>query len=139
MTELGTPETIPTTRTPLLASLTNAHEKSISGQPSPDWTRYQEYLGYLKQHPEEIATSIQSAPRRSGSNHIDNLLAAIASKLADDARQPRPDWTHNVTPLAYAWFPEGTHDKLQHEMRTTPAQFSERGIWLGEENLWRRD
>jgi hypothetical protein len=48
----------------------------------------------------------------SGSALIDNLLAATAEKLADDAQIRRPAWTERLPPLYTPWTAPTTPRKL---------------------------
>jgi hypothetical protein len=120
----------------VLASLIDAWHASAYGD-EPDWTRFRALVDHLRFHPDEIAGAIALAPTQSGSARIDNLLAAIAEKLADDGGLTRPPWTAVVAPLDHAWSPVGTLRMREREMREAPRQFRARNIHVASDNVWR--
>lgn len=81
-----------------LASLALRWSRTTLGD-RPDWTRYRALLDTMTGDPDEAVRFIARKPVASGSAFIDNLLAAIAEKCADDAGHRRPAWTRAVPPL----------------------------------------
>lgn len=119
-----------------LAALTDAWSSSPGGE-KIDWTRLRAFLDALHAHPERLGAAIATPPARSGNEQLDNLLAAIAEKLADDAAVKRPRWCAAVHPLPLPWEPPGTPRMKVAARRLAPIQFKARNIWLGEHDLWR--
>lgn len=124
-------------RGPQLAALADAWRAGPSGEPRPDWTRLRAFLDHLALHPAEVGAATLAVPEPSGSELMDNLLAAIAEKLHDDASLPRPGWTWRVLPLTTPWASPGTPRMRAAARQATPAQFSARGLTLDQASLWR--
>lgn len=122
--------------TPRLMSLVDAWELSTRGD-ILDWTRLRAFLDYLTLHPDEIATAVGPAPGPSGSELLDNLLAAIAETLADEAGISRPTWTSRVPALQEEWSTPGTARIREAARRSTPPAMSARGLTLARTSLWR--
>jgi transcriptional regulator with XRE-family HTH domain len=102
-----------------------------------DWTRLRAFLDHLALHPEATAAALRHAPRPSGSELLDNILAAVAETQCDDHGLPRPSWTSRVPALHHPWVTPGT-PRIQDEARaTTPPAFSARGLTLARSGLWR--
>lgn len=125
-----------TTRRPDLASLTDALRTTPVGT-GPDWTRLRAFIDWARRHPAALPAMLAASPASSGDRLLDNLLAAIAEKLCDDAGLPRPTWTQKVTPMEQTWRAALRGAGALHERETTPPQFLRRRIELGEANLWR--
>lgn len=102
-----------------------------------DWRDLRSLVDWLALHPGDTDAAIADAPRRTGDPVVDNLLAATAEKLADDAGRPRPRWTTAVAPLPRRWRPPGTPRMQEREASAAPPQFVARKLLLGSENLWR--
>jgi Predicted transcriptional regulator with C-terminal CBS domains len=119
-----------------LASLSNAWSPSSSGD-DIDWTRLRATVDYLLQHPDELETGIADPPPRSGSARLDNLLAAVAEKLADEAGLARPRWCATVPVLDQPWCSSGTPRMAASAQASAPEQFRRRGILLSGGELWR--
>lgn len=119
-----------------LASLSNAWSQSSSGD-EIDWTQLRATVDYLVQNPHELGTGIADPPPRSGSARLDNLLAAVAEKLADDGCLARPRWCATVPVLAQPWRSSGTPRMVASAQRSAPEQFRRRGILLSGGELWR--
>ena len=102
-----------------------------------DWTRLRGLVDWLVRHPEGTDDAVADAPRRTGDSRLDNLLAATAEKVADDAGRPRPRWTASVPSLPRPWSPPGTPRMQAAEASSAPPQFSARNLLLGAANLWR--
>ena len=98
------------------------------------WTRWRTFLDRLALHPENVPEAIYTSPPPSGNNVIDNLLAATAEKLADDANLPRPSWTNNVTKLLTTYRPATARNLADTEI---PGQFAARGLFIDSASLWR--
>lgn len=120
-----------------LARLADAWHPSSDGD-EPDWTRFRALADHLHLHPEDARDAIAIAPPPTGSERIDNLLAAVAEKLADDHRLAGPRWTDAVAPLREPWESSGTPRMRARETREAPRKFLERGIRLAADNIWRR-
>jgi hypothetical protein len=82
--------------------------------------------------PDRIPEAIYVPPPPTGHPVIDNLLAAVAEMLADDAGLRRPSWTAAIPPLARPWQPPSRIDR--HEV---PDQFAARGLIIDAASLWR--
>ena len=102
----------------------------------PDWTRLRGLVDHLRLHGELIGAAIAAAPRRC-SPLIDNLLAAVAEKLADDAGIQRPKWTTKIQPLEDRWEAPATPRRRADNVAQTPSQFGERNIVLPASAIWR--
>jgi transcriptional regulator with XRE-family HTH domain len=104
------------------------------GRLRPDWTRWRAVLDELELHPERIPEAIYVAPPPAGERIVDNLLAAVAEKLADDSGLPRPSWTDSVTPLEEAYRPPVARPLTDRE---TPSQLAARRLMIDTSSLWR--
>jgi DNA-binding XRE family transcriptional regulator len=124
-------------RGPQLASLTDAWRRGSSGDVRPDWTRLRAFLDHLALHPDDVAGATLGMPAPSGSELVDNLLAAIAEKLSDDVGLARPGWTGRVPGLSTSWTQPGTPRMREAIRLATPPQFAARGLTLDEKSLWR--
>ena len=62
------------------------------------------------------------------------LLAAVAEKLADDARLARPSWTGSVPALEDPYEPPVRHGVQREEL---PKLMSASGLMIDNESLWR--
>jgi transcriptional regulator with XRE-family HTH domain len=120
-----------------LADLVDAWSRDQSGNDQPDWTRLRAFADQLMLHPEITAAAIAPSPMPSGSPLFDNLLAAIAEKLADDIGIKRPQWTHKWAPLRVTWESLGTPRMRAANAARTPVQFKERGIIMPKSAIWR--
>jgi transcriptional regulator with XRE-family HTH domain len=127
-------ETIPARRS--LAALADAWQPASAG-PRINWTRLRAFLDWLHAHRDAVEEAIATPPPRSGNPQLDNLLAAIAEKLADDTNLTRPRWCSAIAPLSTPWRPPGTARMIESARRTAPASFKQRNIWLGTHDLWR--
>lgn len=123
----------PPTRGPRLAD-TADRVHDIDGV---DWTRLRALVDQLTRHPDDTDGAIADPPPRTGDARLDNLLAATAEQLADDAGRPRPRWTAAVPPLTHPWHPPGTPRMQAREATTALPTFTARNVLLGADNLWR--
>ena len=114
--------------TPRLADLAEGAE--------PDWTRLRGLVDHLRLHRSLTAAAIADAPRAC-SPLVDNLLAAVAEKLADDAGIQRPKWTRRVPPLGDRWEAPGTPRRRALQAAQTPTQFADRNMVLPASAIWR--
>lgn len=122
---------------PSLADLVDAWSIDSAGREQPDWTRLRAFLDYLANHLELAAAAIEVTPPGSGSPFIDNLLAGIAEKIADDTGLSRPAWTEEVAPLDQPWEGLGTPRIRAANAAAAPPQFVARQILIPTESLWR--
>lgn len=127
-------EAIPKRRS--LAALAYAWSETRSGE-RIDWTRLRAFLDDLHVHTRDVEAAIATPPPRSESRLLDNLLAAIAEKVADDAGLRRPRWCAAVPALESPWEPPGTPRMIAAARRNTAPQFKQRNIWLAAHDLWR--
>jgi transcriptional regulator with XRE-family HTH domain len=121
---------------PQLADLVDAW-KVEQGSARPNWTRLRAFLDMLAQHPELAGPATIRMPAPSGSALMDNLLAAIAETIADDAGIPRPPWTKSVPKLSERWFTDGTPRMRAAAEAATPEPLARRGITVRADSLWR--
>jgi hypothetical protein len=121
-------------RGPRLADL---HDAWITGHDDADWTRLRAFVDHLYLHPEQVAGAIGARPGHVEHARLENLLAAIAEKIADDHELPRPRWTASVAALAEPWESSGTPTMRRRELAGAPSQFTDRGIHLAATNVWR--
>lgn len=119
-----------------LAALADAWSDSPAGR-KIDWTRLRAFLDAVHAHPGNVVAVIATPPPRSGNEQLDNLLAAIAEKLADDNHAPRPRWCAAVPRLDTPWEPPGTPRMRAAAREAAPPQFTARNIWIAETDLWR--
>lgn len=119
-------------RIPSLAALADAWESD-----GPDWTRLRAFLDQLARNPERSAPATLKAPP-SRSAVMDNLLAAIAETIADEAEVPPPKWTRDIPPLESEWAVPGTPRMQEAWRRATPSRFAKRGLVVDRASLWRQ-
>jgi transcriptional regulator with XRE-family HTH domain len=120
-----------------LADLAEKWTIDATGKENPDWTRLRAFADQLALHPERTATAIAESPMPSGSLFIDNLLAAIAEKTADDMGIKRPEWTRRYPPLSKIWESPGTPRLRAENAANTPPQFKARGMLIPAAAIWR--
>jgi transcriptional regulator with XRE-family HTH domain len=119
-----------------LAALADAWSDSTAGA-KVNWTRLRAFLDAQHAHPDRLGAAIATPPPRSGNEQLDNLLAAIAEKLADDSGARRPRWCTAIDALRTPWEPPGTPRMKTAARHAAPPQFKARNIWLAEHELWR--
>lgn len=119
-----------------LASLSDAWSPTSWGD-DIDWTRLRATVDYLLEHPDQLEAGIADPPPRSGSARLDNILAAIAEKLADDTGAARPRWCATVHVLDEPWHSSGTPGMAAAAEAAAPEQLRSRGILLSGGELWR--
>jgi transcriptional regulator with XRE-family HTH domain len=120
-----------------IAELADTGVPDAVGDLQPDWTRLRGFVDRLRLHPELTAAAIVTAPPASGSSLIDNLLAAIAEKLADDVGIRRPNWTMQIPPMETPWVAPGTPRMNAASAAATPPRFAARNIVLPASAIWR--
>ena len=119
---------------PGLADLTGAwslHHGIVRLQ----WPRWRGLIDRLALHPELVAEAIYPIPPPAGHRVVDALIAAIAEKLADDAKLRRPSWTASVPGLVEPYRPQTARPILG---RSVPEQLAARGLLIDTESLWRQ-
>jgi transcriptional regulator with XRE-family HTH domain len=124
-------------QSPRLADLVDAWHVAKSGQHRPDWTRLRAFLDHLALHPEDRGPATLRMPAPSGSEMMDNLLAAMAEKICDDAGIPRPSWTRRIPPLRQPWETPSTPIMREAAHAATPPQLLNRHFILTGDSLWR--
>jgi len=120
-----------------LADLVDAWTATADGSVEPDWTRFRAFADQLRRHPELAGVAIAPGPAPSGSLLVDNLLAAIAERVADEVGLRRPRWTRAVEPLLEPWEAPGTPRMRAANAAKTAPQFEARGLSLAESTIWR--
>lgn len=122
---------------PQLADLVDAWHTDRTGQDRPEWTRLRAFVDHLALNPDQTGPATLRRPEPSGSALMDNLLAAMADKLSDDAGLPRPGWTRRVAALKQPWITEGTPRMQAAAHQSAPEQFLARGIVVRVDSIWR--
>ena len=122
---------------PKLGDLANRWSWDRDGHAEPDWTAWRGFADEMSLHPEFVGVAIDGPILPSGSPLVDNLLAAIAEKLAADAGIREPRWTRDVPPLRVVWTAPGTPRMQADHAANTPVQFSARNITLPASAIWR--
>lgn len=122
---------------PHVADLAGHSMLDRAGNAEPDWTRWRALVDQVRARPELTAVAIAAEPEPSGSELVDNLVAATAEKLADDAGLRRPPWTRRVEPLTAPWAAAATPRKRAEHLARTPPQFAARNITLPASAIWR--
>ena len=123
---------------PQLAELFDASSTDRVGQDKPDRTRLRAFLDHLARHPDNAAQAVRCKPPASGSAFFDNLLAAIAEKVSDDNRTPRPAWTKRIVPLPVTWEGFATPRMRAAAAAATPPQVACRKVLIPAASLWRQ-
>lgn len=122
---------------PPIAALADAWTTDRDGTAQPDWTRLRGFVDHLALHPEQTASATLRSPTPTGSPLMDNILAALAETICDDAGILRPPWTAKVRPLTKPWEQPGTPRMRASARAATPPPFTERGMTLSRSSLWR--
>jgi transcriptional regulator with XRE-family HTH domain len=102
----------------------------------PDWTRLRGLIDHLRLQPELTGAAIADAPPLC-SPLIDNLLAGVAEKLADDIGIQRPKWAAGIPPLSERWEAPARPSRRAANAASTPSQLAERNIVLPASAIWR--
>lgn len=118
-----------------LADLVEPSE--TTNDPEPNWTRLRGFADQIALHPELTAAATADRPRPSGSRLIDNLLAAIAEKLAADVGIRPAAWTAAIKPLDAPWEAPGTPRRRATAAAQTAPEFAARNILLSTSAIWR--
>lgn len=103
----------------------------------PDWTLLRGFIDQIELRPELAAAATCDRPLPTGAPVFDNILAAIAEKVADDAGLRPALWTAAVEPLEDVWLPPGTPRRLADARTRTAPEFLARNIVLPTDALWR--
>lgn len=104
----------------------------------PDWTRIRAWLDAAVLAPlEDVVAAVRRAPIPSGHLVLDNVLAGVAEKIADDAGRAHEPWTVGVAPLAREWSAPATPRMLAAWRSQTPRQLTRRDVTVDAETLWR--
>lgn len=103
-----------------------------------DWTRLRGFIDWLDLHPEMVAAAIATPAPRTGDERLDNLLAAIAETMADDAGIPDPRWCSAIPPLSEPWCSPGTPRMIASAAQGAARPFANRNIWIDRRDLWRQ-
>ena len=106
-------------------------------EPEPNWTRLRGFADQLTLHPELTAVATADQPKPSGSQFIDNLLAAIAEKAAANVEIRPAPWTTTIEPLDTVWEAPGTPRRRALVAAQTPPEFAARRIMLSASAIWR--
>jgi hypothetical protein len=107
--------------------------------PATDWAQVRELLDFLDEHPEHVLYAIADHPYPSGNEHFDNLLAAVAEKLADDAGISRPPWCALIKPYVQWWPKAWTPVSVHHANKFTPPQLRMRNCVVDKNVLWKSE
>lgn len=108
-------------------------------EPEVPFTRLRGLIDWLNLNPTSAIDAIADPPPRTGNENLDNLLAAIANKIADDNFLPRPTWTRDVPIPPAPWRSPGTPRMQALEAAKAPDHFTARRIFLAANNFWRDD
>ena len=113
----------------------------VLGVDAPDipFTRLRGLIDSLDANPNSAMDAIVDPPPRTGNEDLDNLLAAIANKIAEENLRTRPTWTSDVPIPPAPWRSPGTPRMQALEAAKAPRQFTERRIFLAANNFWRHD
>ena len=120
-----------------LADLSEAWMNDATATEHPDWTQLKALADQMSLRPALIAQAIYPEPPRSQSALMDNLLAAIAEKIADDAGIARPRWTRTRPGRKEPWSPPGRTSKQTAGAAAIPTQFARRGLLVPASAIWR--
>lgn len=120
-----------------LADPTATGLTELGGEEYPEFTSLRGFVDQFAVHPEWVAAAIAEAPAASGSALLDNLRAAIAEQLADDARIRRPAWTRRVAPLDEPWIPPGTPRMRARDEEGATEAFAARRLFISADAIWR--
>ena len=109
---------------------------AINEAGEPDWTAIRAFADWIDQHPSAALESIASSPMRTGSDRVDNLIAAIAEIIANSFEYEPPRWCSAVDPLDEPWRAPGTAQMRARHENDIPARFSERNIHMPISSVW---
>ena len=101
-----------------------------------EWTRLRSFTDWIRRHPSQLESAIRRPPARTGNELLDNVAAAIAERLSDDAGLPRPAWCSHVRRLDQRYVSSGTPLLQQRTIATTPPQFASRNVYLTKSSVW---
>jgi transcriptional regulator with XRE-family HTH domain len=112
----------------------------LSGdEPAIPFTHIRGLIDWLGLNPSIASEAISDPPPRTNNENLDNLLAAVANKIADEGFLPRPSWTSDVPIPVVPWRSPGTPRMQSLEATKAPRQLIERRIFLAATNFWRDD
>lgn len=117
---------------PSLARLVHriGHESQVR------WTAIRSFNDWLDLNLDLLPGPIDDPPPRTNDRRFDNLIAAIAERIADSTGHDRPRWTSTVKALADPWYTDGTPMMRERNAELSPSQFRDRNIWFGANAVW---
>ena len=102
-----------------------------------DWTAARGLADWARQHPAAVEAMIADPPPATGALAIDNLIAATAETLADDAGLPAPPWCGRIPAVTEPWEAPGTPAMRRRWRENTPKRFAVRNVWCPANAIWR--
>ena len=115
-----------------LAAVAKDHTNRI------DWIRLRSLADAAALSADRAVQVIGPCPPRTGDKRVDNLLAAIAERIAANHHIATPAWCRTVPPLEEPWEHDGTPAMRTRRRRSTPPELAARNIWLEHDAIWRR-
>jgi len=117
--------------------------KSVSEKytPKDEYTLFGQFLDDFRNEKDDKYALIQDEPNnKTGMELFICILAATAHKLANDNDLPVPEWVlkqqYVYTGVHYA-FNTQIEEYREHLKKTSPAEFKQRNIFLGDNVLSR--
>ncbi len=80
--------------------------------------------------PAELTHSLVTPPAESASSEVRNYLAAMVEQVCAARDVPAPSWTRRVPPLERPWFGSQLQSLRLHLLRSSPAPFRRRNIFI---------
>ena len=102
----------------------------------PNWTEIRSFADWIDEHSDRALDAIASPPMRTGSDRIDNLIAAIAETIADAHGAEPPRWCSAVVRLDEPWLTPGTAAMRARHEADIPPRFANRNIRLPVGTVW---
>ncbi|MCU1387725.1 MAG: hypothetical protein JWL72_1063, partial [Ilumatobacteraceae bacterium] len=125
-------------RPPRLSSLLSAFDVgAVEPIDGIDFVRLQGFIDELRLNRNLVEAAIRDDPGRTGSALMDNVLAAIAEKFADDVGVSRPSWVGSVEKLSEPVVTPGPKRVRARAVATAPSQLRDRNVFIEADSLWR--
>ncbi len=83
-----------------------------------------------KLEPADLTRSLVNPPAASASSEVRNYLAAMVEQVCAERDVPAPSWTRSIPPLERPWFGSQLQSLRLHLLRSSPAPFRRRNIFI---------
>ncbi len=84
----------------------------------------------VRLEPDELTWALASGPAATASPEVLNYVAAMVEQIFAAKEVAPPAWTRSIAPLAAPWFGSQLQSLRLHLLRSSPAAFRRRNIFV---------